>query len=134
MLTDNTAQKTERPEFQQLKAVLAVLLLALGIVGAIWIANQIIVLVTAPTEISLINKFMTLDAPSRVISTPTGNIELPTSFNVTIGVVLYLFVLSVALSMAKLFISSGVALLESQVSVLLNGIRNELSRMRGMEK
>lgn len=126
--------ETDRPGYRQLKAILAVALLALGVYGAIWIAGQLAVLLSEPSKIPLINQFMTLDAPSRVIATPSGNIEFPPSFGATVGTGLYLAVLYLALSMTKLFITSGVALLENQVGTLLKSIRQELERMQKAEK
>lgn len=116
--------------FQSLKGGIAIVLLALGIVGVLWIANQLITLITSPNEIGIVSQFANLDERARVISTPGGNIQLPSSFNFTVGVLAYIGALGIAVSLTKLLISSGITLLDGQVRMLMDWIKNEILKLK----
>lgn len=109
---------------------IAIVLLALGIIGVLWISNQLITLITTPNEISLVSQFATMDERARVISTPDGNIQLPSSFNFTVGVFAYIGALGIAVSLTKLLISSGITLLDGQVKMLMDWIKGEILKMK----
>lgn len=122
------------PPFQSLKGGIAIILLALGIIGVLWIANQLIILITTPTEISLVSQFANLDERARVVSTPGGNIQLPSSFNFTVGVLAYIGALGIAVSLTKLLISSGITLLDGQVKALMDWIKNEILQSKRTDR
>lgn len=116
--------------FQYLKGGIAIVLLALGIVGVLWIANQLIILITSPNDISLVSQFANLDERARVISMPGGSIQLPSSFNFTVGILAYIGALGIAVSLTKLLISSGITLLDGQVRMLMDWIKSEILKMK----
>lgn len=127
-------QEPETPQPQKLKLVVAILLLILGIIGVVWIANQVIILVTTPLDIPLIKQFMAFESQARMMVTiPNGTIELPASFTFGLGVITYIFALGVAVSITKLLITSCVNLLESQVKDLLNWIRKEILQQKSLD-
>ncbi len=115
---------------QQLKTIAGIVLLTLGVSGAIWIAHGIITLGTAPEDVPLINMFLTFDTEARTIVTASGNIELPTGLYFAVAFFLYILVLAIAAGVTKVLITSGAHLLQHELTPVLNRFRDEIRRFK----
>ncbi len=113
---------------------MGIVLLLLGITGVLLLANQILLFISAPQDVALVNKFMQFASQTNTVALADGRIEVPEILSFALGGILYIGVLSVGASITHSLISSGTNLLGNQIQTLLDGIRNELLKSRGDEK
>lgn len=126
----NQLQTEEESGYRKLRAAAGVTLIALGIVGAVWIVERLVVLGTGPQDIPLIAKFVSFDAAARTIVTPEGKYELPEGLYFAVGTVVYLIALSLVATLVKILITGGASLLGQEVTTATNRLRQEMERMR----
>lgn len=115
---------------QRFKTGTGVVLLALGVSGAIWIAHGIITLGTAPQDIPLISMFLAFDTEARTIVTASGNIELPKGLYFAVAFFLYILALAIVGGVTKVLITSGANLFQQELTPLLNRFRDEIRRFK----
>ena len=126
----NQQQSEEDSGYRKMRAGVALVLITMGIVGVLWIVEQIIVLTSGPQDIPLIAKFLAFDPAARTVVTPDGNHQLPESVYLAAGFFLYILVLGVAASLAKALIATGASLLGQDVAAALNHLRDEVKRLK----
>ena len=130
MSSPNQLQSEEESGYRKLRAASGVTLLALGIVGAVWIVERLLGLGTGPQDIPLLAKFVSFDATARTIVTPEGKYELPEGLYFAVGTLAYLITLGIVATLVKVLIASGAGLLGQEVTSATNRLRQEMERMR----
>ena len=126
----NQQQAEEDAGYRKMRAGVALVLITMGIVGVLWIVEQIIVLASGPQDIPLIAKFLAFDTVARTLVTPAGNYQLPEGLYFAAGFFLYILVLSVAATLAKALIITGANLMGQDVASALNHLRDEVRRLK----
>ena len=116
--------------YRKTRAGVALVLITMGIVGVLWIVEQILVLVSGPQDVPLIAKFLAFDPVARTLVTPAGNYQLPEGLYFAAGFFLHILVLSVAAALAKALIASGASLMGQDVASALNHLRDEMRRLK----
>jgi hypothetical protein len=126
----NQSQDEEESGYRKVKFGAGVTLLALGIVGVVWIVERLVAIGTGPQDIPLIAKFVSFDAAARTIVTPEGRYELPEGAYFAAGTVVYLIALGLVATLAKALIGAGAALIGEATATATNRLRTEMERMR----
>ena len=110
---------------------MGVVLIALGIIAALWIVERVFALGGGPENIELIARFASLDdAGGRVMRTPSGDVEFPHGWYMVAGTFLYLLAMAIVAGLAKALIVSGARLLSHDVATLVEGLRNDIGGLR----
>jgi hypothetical protein len=116
--------------YLRVKRALGLLLLAMGIIGVVWIAHSILTLGTASQSIPLIARFAAFDKTARSIDTPEGRIELPEGVYFAAGFFLYVLALGIGASLTKMLITVGANLLSQEMTPLMSWFRDEMRRFK----
>jgi hypothetical protein len=105
-------------------------LVAVGVVGVLWIAERLFSLGDGPQAIPLVGQFLAFDAAARTIVTPSGKYEVPEGAYFAAGIFLYILMLAVGVSLIRALLTAGVTLLGHDVASALNRLSGEFARFK----
>jgi hypothetical protein len=105
-------------------------LVAIGVIGVLWLAERLFSLGDGPQAIPLVGKFLAFDAAARTIVTPSGKYEVPESAYFAAGIFLYILMLAVGVSLIRALLTAGVTLLGHDVASALNRMSREFARFK----
>ena len=123
---ENEDESTHR----KVKTGTGLALVAIGVVGVLWIVERLFSLGDGPQAIPLVGKFLAFDAAARTIATPSGRYEVPEGAYFAAGIFLYILMLGIAVSLTKALLTAGVTLLGQDVASALNRMGAELARFK----
>ena len=111
--------------------LLGFLLIGIGIALGIWVFSNLIGMIKSPEKVGLVDYFQS-EMVSRIKTQDTGRVDIsiPENFRVGIGIFAFIILLSIAAGFAKTLISAGVKLLLKADSKMLQGMRNDIARLR----
>ena len=111
-----------------------VVLLVLGIAGAIWIASLLVTLVhdlaVSPEEIPFVSKLAEMAHSSGPLSVDNKDFQLPYGVYFILGTIIYLFILGIATGLVKVCIDGGVHLLHDKVDRVLSRLNKEIKKIK----
>jgi hypothetical protein len=130
MDTLSPQQAEEEISSRKLRARVGLVLIGLGVVGVLWIAERIIALAGGAHSVPLISKFLAYDESGRSIVTPGGSIVLPEGLYFAIGFFLYILALWVAAGLAKALLTTGAHLMGHEFTSVVHRLREEMGRLK----
>ena len=103
----------------------------LGIALGIWVFSNLIGMIKSPEKEGLVDYFQS-EMVSRIKTQDAGGVDIgiPENFRVGIGIFAFIILLSIVAGFAKTLISAGVKLLLKADSKMLQGMRNDIARLR----
>ena len=93
-------------------------------------------LIDDPAQVPFIHKIVASASGINIVNSGdkgSYTMVLPENVHLTIAIMVYILVLGIVSSIAKILIASGCSLLESQVSVLLKKIREEILSLKNQQ-
>lgn len=130
MDTLSPQQVEEELNSKRLRARVGLVLIALGVVGVLWIAERIIALAAGAQSVPLVAKFLAYDESGRSIVTSGGSVVLPEGLYLAIGFFLYILALWVAAGLAKILLTTGAHLMGHELTWVANRLREEMGRLK----
>ncbi|MCK5225007.1 hypothetical protein KAR04_09545 [Candidatus Calescamantes bacterium] len=126
LLTESSEDRNAR-----VNRLLGFLLIGIGIALGIWVFSNLIGMIKSPEKVGLVDYFQS-EMVSRIKTQDTGRVDIsiPENFRVGIGIFAFIILLSIAAGFAKTLISAGVKLLLKADSKMLQGMRNDIARLR----
>ena len=126
LLTESSEDRNAR-----VNRLLGFLLIGIGIALGIWVFSNLIGMIKSPEKVGLVNYFQS-EMVSRIKTQDTARVDIsiPENFRVGIGIFAFIILLSIATGFAKTLISAGVKLLLKADSKMLQGMRNDIARLR----
>lgn len=126
LLTESSEDREAR-----VNRLLGFLLIGIGIALGIWVFSNLIGMIKSPEKVGLVDYFQS-EMVSRIKTQEPGRVDIsiPENFRVGIGIFAFIILLSIAAGFAKTLISAGVKLLLKADSKMLQGMRNDIARLR----
>ena len=126
LLAESTEDRDAR-----VNRLLGFLLIGIGIALGIWVFSNLIGMIKSPEKVGLVDYFQS-EMVSRIKTQEPGRVDIsiPENFRVGIGIFAFIILLSIAAGFAKALISAGVKLLLKADSKVLQGMRNDIARLR----
>ncbi|MCK4644371.1 hypothetical protein KAU32_12140 [bacterium] len=126
LLTESSEDRDAR-----VNRLLGFLLIGIGIALGIWVFSNLIGMIKSPEKVGLVDYFQS-EMVSRIKTQDTGRVDIniPENFRVGIGIFAFIILLSIAAGFAKTLITAGVKLLLKADSKMLQGMRNDIARLR----
>jgi len=117
-----------------LRTGFGVILLVLGIIGAIWLASLLINLVhdfnDIPEDVPFVAKIVELGRESAPLKMGEKTIVLPSAVYYGFGIIIYLIVLGLGMGLVKVLIEGGVHLLHDKIDKLTSRLNREFNRIK----
>ena len=111
-----------------------VILLVLGIIGAIWLASLLVNMVhdfkDVPDKVPFVAKMVELGQDSAPLKAGEKTIVLPSAVYYGLGLFIYLIILGLGVGLVKVLIEGGVHLLHDKVDKLTARLNREFNRIK----
>ena len=115
---------------------MGILLIALGVIGAIWIAYCVLGLFQLagddPANVPIIGTILKYYETDNTIRLSNGVVELPKVFYFVIGFSLYFFALRIMEGLTRTLLTTGANLLENELNTIAAKFKKELNNLKGI--
>ncbi len=116
------------------RAITGVLVLAIGMAAAISVFQLAYSIISGGDSYGLLEKILSAGASKGTVTTPNGDVELPSSLFMVVGYLLIIFLLSICARISTSIIKSGAGIIRPDYDEIIQKIRKELKgRVRDVE-
>ena len=132
-ISSSSADTDQQLSLQRHAATIAGLVLTgAGLAAGAWVVSSVLKLIDDPRAAALVRMFADLSAAERSLDAGVyGSMEMPPGLGLLLGVVLYIFLISVVGRLALKAISAGVGLIQLHARELLGQLKNAHQGGRG---